>query len=376
MFRKFRGITNKEKLIDLYQTGKHSTSFGGQNVLTKFYKNLSADDVKDALSKIDSYTRHKVVKPPKIFNPTFVRIKRKNLQIDLAEVKNLAEWNNGVKFIFVCIDAFSRRVWLEPLKSKKGAACLKAFKLIVARMGRLHEGVSACSDFGGEFYNKGMKKYLKEIGMKLFSPSTNKCAVIERSILSLKRLITQYITAHETKKYYHMIPSFENVINNRVHRMIKMTPMQADLTKNRDAVNDISQRRYNKAFHPKQRQKKKFKVGDIVRFAKSRQLFDRGYDETHRIEVARVTKILTGLPVIMYQLEEWNGTPITGRWYSTELTKFTGSSFKIKKIIKTRKRGGIEEYLVSWLGYSRDYDSWITKDKLDKKSYDTFRNKP
>ena len=49
---------------------------------------------------------------------------------DLIDVKNISQENDGVKYILVVIDVFSRYLWLQPLRDKTGDEVAIAFKTI------------------------------------------------------------------------------------------------------------------------------------------------------------------------------------------------------------------------------------------------------
>jgi hypothetical protein len=80
-------------------------------------------------------------------------------------------------------------------------------------------------------------------------------------------------------------------------------------------------------------------------------------------EIFRIVKVIHRRPRVVYKLEDLIGTPIDGQFYSEELTPVRISSqktYKINKIMYKRVRRGIREMLVSWQGYGRDFDSWIS----------------
>ena len=103
-----------------------------------------------------------------------------------------SKWNNGVRYLLMVIDVFSKFGWIEPLKNKKGETVVKAFKNILKK-GRKPKYL--WSDEGVEFYNKGFKTLLEEEGIKLYStenekksshlPNLRRCFYVKRSCSSL-----------------------------------------------------------------------------------------------------------------------------------------------------------------------------------------------
>lgn len=46
-------------------------------------------------------------------------------EADLADVQNLAEYNDNVKFLLVIVDVFSRFLWVRPLKDRKAKSVIE-----------------------------------------------------------------------------------------------------------------------------------------------------------------------------------------------------------------------------------------------------------
>ena len=56
--------------------------------------------------------------------------------VDLADVQSLNKFSKGFKYLLCAIDLFSKYAWVIPIKDKKGASIVNAFKKIVSQRQR------------------------------------------------------------------------------------------------------------------------------------------------------------------------------------------------------------------------------------------------
>ena len=106
-----------------------------------------------------------------------------------------------------------------------------------------------------------------------------------------------------------------------------------------------------------------FRVRQHVCFSKEKMKFSKAGEHNFSTEIFRIFNVIHRRPRVVYELEDLNGTPIDGQFYSEELTPVritSRTTYKINKILDERVRRGIREVLVSWQGYGRDIDSWKT----------------
>ena len=80
--------------------------------------------------------------------------------VDLMGMSNLAKYNDGVHFIAIFIDIFSRYLCMEKMKSKSTKETLTAIKNVFHKS-RLQPETFR-SDAGKEFIGKDVKEYLAD----------------------------------------------------------------------------------------------------------------------------------------------------------------------------------------------------------------------
>ena len=66
-------------------------------------------------------------------------------------MQSLKVYNDGHRYLLVCIDVFSKYAWVLPLKTKTGLGLVEAFKMILSS-GRKPQKI--LTDRGTEFFNR------------------------------------------------------------------------------------------------------------------------------------------------------------------------------------------------------------------------------
>jgi hypothetical protein len=103
----------------------------------------------------------------------------------------------------------------------------------------------------------------------------------------------------------------------------------------------------------------RFGVGHM-RISKEKMKFSKGGDQNYITEVFRIIKVIRRTPRPVYELDDLNQKLINGQFYNVELTPFRitkRTNYKADKILSTRVRRGIRQYLVRSKGYGPDFDS-------------------
>ena len=118
-----------EYLTQVYYNPKRSGSLGGVERLYRDVKkegkyDISRAQLKKWLMKQDTYTLHKPARRHYKRNRVIVGGIDELWQMDLADMQVIVTENDGYRYLLVCIDVFSKFVWVIPLKTKTGPVVL------------------------------------------------------------------------------------------------------------------------------------------------------------------------------------------------------------------------------------------------------------
>ena len=212
--------TLKNFLEKLYYEAKEPGSFTApaafyRAVKEKSKNQLTRKQVNDWLNSQDTYTLHRRTRKRFKRNRIIVGRIDKQWQTDLIDIQKIAQYNQGNRYILVCIDVLSKYAWVEPLKSKTGKSIIAAFKKIFKK-GR--KPLLLQSDQGTEYLNKEFQNYLKSNNIHYFHTNNEtKAAIAERLIETLKSKMYKYFTNKNTLNYTNILQDLLHSYNNSYH---------------------------------------------------------------------------------------------------------------------------------------------------------------
>ena len=355
-----------------YLRPSHPIAFSSPGNIIRHYKKnvgrtLEPKVVNKALAEIDSYTLHREYKRPKYRNPFFIYSLRQQIQMDLIDISQLSKYNDGVTFLLIVIDTFSKKAWIEPMENKSAKISLQKIQKVIGEMN--HPPKSIFFDKGTEFKNKLVRSFLEKENIKIIHPfSETKAALVERFNRTIQDLIYRYLTENETFRYIDVLKKLLETYNNRGHRTLKyLTPNQAELDINQTKVLNALNEHYTK-FVLLNKKNSKYSVWQTVRIKTLPNKFDRGYNERFAREHFKIIKIKKNMPIDMYILKSLdNNEIIQGGFYSNEIQPIDTSKGVFKMtILKSRRRKGKLQHFVHWRDYGDQHDQWIDAETLTK----------
>ena len=340
-------------------------SYGNLNRINQYNPEIRLKEIQNFLDKNDIYSRFKQHRKARKYSPIYVYKKRELFQADVVFFtdSDMVKANNGYKYLFTCIDCFSKMAWVFPLMVNNCETIMTYFKHIIKICGKKPDRLN--SDRGSELICKKFEKYLSDL--KIFhylSYSLRKCPIIERFNLTFQNLLYKIMAKNKNLKWTNYLNQAMSIYVNRKHRIIGMSPKQAEEENNEAIVRKNLLHFFHKRI--KKKTNPKFSVNDTVRIWKKRRTFQRGYDENYSIEYFTILKVKNNLPFPRYILQDSNGEEIIGSFFEDELVKFNPNDIFDIQILKERKKGREKQYFVHYVGYPNSMNEWISKKKLVK----------
>jgi hypothetical protein len=339
-----------EKLMSKYLKAKSSGSLGGVDRLHRLDPSLDRKAVQAALEVTDAYTVNKEARKKFRRNRISVINLREQFQVDLADLQKYHKENDGIRYLLVAVDCFSKKASVQPLKSKTGASLKVALETVFDELGVPDK---MQSDKGTEFLNTVVEQFLTDKHVLHFTSENSdiKCAMAERLIRTLKSRIWRLFRSRTSTRYIDKLQDIVYSYNRTPHHAHGLRPVDVNQENSLYVYKQL-------AGKPKTRSPR-YKVGDHVRISKEKKKLEKGYEYRFTEEVFKIIQVIRH-PVPVYKLEELMGEPIKGTFYEPELSIVRNFADREHQIDKVLRRKG-NKLFVRWLGYGPEHDSWIDK---------------
>ena len=305
-----------EILSNYYYDTREPTSYSSIRKLYKASKleepTIKLKDVAKWLLKQKTYVRHRYFKHHFKRNPIVSRHIDHTWNADLMDSPDPDE-NDSIRYILVVIDNLSKFGWAIPLINKTGPTIKKAlFKLF--RENR-RKPIILATDAGKEFTNRPLKDFFNYRNIKhLIMKQGSKAVIAERWIRTLKEKIYKYRTYNRTNRYIDVLPNIVMSYNNSIHSRTKFKPIDVTQATETQVYRNLYKTRFPL-------QKSKINVGDKVRIALLREVFDKGYLPNYSSEIFNVYKVYYTSPFHKYRVKDRTGRIVRGSFYETQLIK-------------------------------------------------------
>ena len=201
---------------------------------------------------------------------------KEQFQIDLINMPN--PWSNSRnKYSLVCVDIFTKKADMEPMKDKESDTCTKAMENIFKRLG-IPETIYC--DEGSEFTNNKFIQMLDKHKIEIIY-ATNHAPFVESFNRTMKRMMDRYMEANDVSSWSSIYRDLLDAYNNTKHSTTKFAPN--DIKKE-----DIDTVRKNIKRRGRTKNYEDIKEGDSVRLALKEKTFRKETDPTYGKELHQV----------------------------------------------------------------------------------------
>ena len=269
---------------------------------------------------------------------------------DLIDMTEHVKENDGYRYILLCMNGFSKYVFVQPLRRKTTVEVTDAFEKILKRTTYLPKNLQ--SDQGGEYQSQYFNKLMKKYKINFYhTGSDTKCSLAERVIRTIKGLMYKDFASRGNYNWIDHIDKIVRQYNNNYHQKIHTSPRKVSEKNEKQILRDYYTREFFINKEPK------FKVEDHVRLSRYKSVFEKSYRSNWSYEIFTVHKVLNTYPP-SYILKYYKGNILHGCSYEPEmsLTKYP-HTYLVEKVLKTKNN----LQLVKWLGFSDKENSWIPK---------------
>ena len=164
-----------------------------------------------------------------------------------------------------------------------------------------------------------MKSWLEKNAIEMYSThNEGKSVVVERFIRTLKSKIYKYMTSISKNVYIDKLDGIINKYNNTYHSTIRTKPVNV-----KSSTYIVSSKEVNN-------EGSKFKIGDIFRIGKYKNIFAKDYVLNWSEEIFVIKKVKNTLPWT-YVISDLKAEELLGTFYKKELQKNIEKSLELKK---------------------------------------------
>jgi hypothetical protein len=251
------------------------------------------------------------------------------------------------------------------MKSKTGIETAKAIDIIIKKASGPPEKIWC--DEGKEFYNSNVDKLRSKYNIEIYSTyGVAKSSIVERFNRTFKGLMYKQFTINGDHKWYNILDELLDKYNKSKHSTIKKAPYNVYNNELKIEKNKIDDRPITKP---------KFKLNDKVGISYKKDPFYKSYYPNWSHQVYIICEILKTRPTT-YKIKDESNEIIKGSFYPEELQKTkTDGIYLVEKLLDSRTKKGKKEYLVKYMGYPDQYNTWEPEKNIAHNLKDIYKLK-
>ena len=254
-------------------------------------------------------------------------------QFDIFDLARYESKNDGYKYIFACVDVFTRKAYLQPMLKKDSESCTAALKEILQRSGKKPK--SMLSDQDRAFFQGPFEKFTDKEGIMMNTNALHDhhaLGIIDNYAKRLKGGLTKIFLREKSTRWVDILQQFVNVENKKGTKALgDVAPVDAEKPENKEAILklNLEKNTFNKTVADLQE-------GDLVRKTLLKSGMTKGTDPRWSDEVFRVVGT-HGLTIMLN-----DGSKLK----RTDLLKVpSGTTYEGKNVIRAQKEANKKQLM-------------------------------
>lgn len=355
----------------IYRDLTNPASLGSVKKLLNASKKLNKkkEDVQKFLASKESYTLFKKNNKKFVRRRYMVSKPGVTISADTAFLLNYSSQNDGVKYLMLFVDLYSRYLTVFPLKSLKEKEVLKVMNTFFSES--IYSYRKIFCDMGSEFTSKKIRGVFKKYNVEIYNGhSESKSASVERCIRSLKERLGRLIILKNSERYIDDLQVVVHTYNRTPHRGLKYhIPLEIHLLQDHRKIINFSKILYKKSLKKIRTVYPRVSVGDVVRLKTTSTTlfkFHKSFFIQNTKELFKISKVNENHYPVTYNIKDLEGNEIKGIFYRQELVFTIDSGVYRINISKTRKKNKVKEFLIEYVDFPSSTPKWVSKKELLK----------
>lgn len=356
----------------LYTDLNSPAGFSGLNKLYREYKKIDPSikrkDVQEYLNGKSTYTLHKV--QANKFNRRRIIVKGpgNSIAMDTAYLTNISGANDGICYLLIIIDLYSRYLWIYPVKTMKSKEICSHIVDFFRNNIYIYNRIT--SDEGTEFTSKAAKAVYKQFNIIHYHVYSReiKSSIAERVIRTIKEKIYKYLTETQQLRYIDRLEDIVAVYNMTNHRGLHGNcPYNIHLLNDPHKILAFSKIMYINNTKKMKQFSSLLSLEAYVRLKNTgttQNIFRKGYKIRNTREIFTIHKINKEHIPVTYEIQSLDSEKIKGIFYKQELIIVSKPDVFQVNILKSRKRAGKLQYYVDYINFPTSKNSWINANDL------------
>ena len=252
-------------------------------------------------------------------------------QLDLSDMRKFKSENKNYRWMLFIIDAFSRYLYILPLKKKNEENASNAIENFLNNLQHLPKFFY--HDAGKEFLNKSVYKLLDKQGIQQFVLKNGpKAGIVERVQRTIKTNLEMLFAKNKNHNWINYIQKLVDNYNHRFHRSIGMEPANVSSSN----WQEVYKRLYSTKGHSFSCRLKK---GDLVRISLEKTVFSKGYSQNFSDELYEIQSVVKSGDICYYIITDLFGKKRQKKYFhQLSLVLSHDSNTPPNKKIRKRRR--------------------------------------